>query len=80
MEYVETNRVHTESVYLSLGDKEEKTRNPVMATVGSSIRQLHARYVGAGIPCVLEWNEGNHFHEPDVRTAKGFSWLLNQKA
>ena len=80
VEYAETNRVHTESVYLSLGDKEEKTRNPVMATVGSSIRQLHARYAGAGIPCVLEWNEGNHFHEPDVRTAKGFSWLLNHKS
>ena len=80
VEYAETNRIMTGSVYLSLGDKEEKTRNPVMATVGSSIRQLHALYTGAGIPCVLEWNEGNHFREPDVRMAKGFSWLLNQKA
>ena len=27
--------------------------------------------------CILEWNEGNHFKDPDIRTAKGFAWLLN---
>ena len=27
----------------------------------------------------LEWNPGNHFKEPDQRTAKGFAWLLNLK-
>ena len=31
-----------------------------------------------GTDCVLEWNEGNHFKEPDLRTAKGFAWLLNR--
>ena len=30
------------------------------------------------IPCVLEWNEGNHFKEPELWTAKGFAWLLNR--
>ena len=29
-----------------------------------------------GIPCCLEWNEGNHFMDPDRRTAKGFAWIL----
>lgn len=24
------------------------------------------------VSCELEWNEGNHFKEPDVRTANGF--------
>ncbi len=28
-----------------------------------------------GVSCVLEWNEGNHFKEPDIRTAKAFAWL-----
>jgi len=29
-----------------------------------------------GVECVLELNRGNHFREPDIRTAKAFSWLL----
>ena len=31
-EYMKEHDIRTESVYLSLGDREEKTRNPVMAT------------------------------------------------
>ena len=33
VEYMKENRIKTDTVYLSLGDREEKTRNPVMATV-----------------------------------------------
>ena len=76
--YVIQNRIQTKSVYLSLGDKEEKTRNPVMAQVGNAIRSIHKHLGDCGVDCVLEWNEGNHFREPDLRTAKGFAWLLNR--
>ena len=31
---------------------------------------------GQGGECVLEWNKGNHFKEPDIRTAKAFAWLI----
>ena len=78
VDYAKTNTPRTRAIYLSLGDREEKTRNPVMATVGTSIRQLHDIFREKEIPCILEWNEGNHFREPDLRTAKGFAWLLNQ--
>lgn len=78
VDYAKNNTPQTAAIYLSLGDKEEKTRNPVMATVGTSIRQLHDIFREKEIPCILEWNEGNHFREPDLRTAKGFAWLLNQ--
>ena len=63
-------------VYLSLGDREEKTRNPVMATVGDRIRELSAWLSAGGTDCVLEWNPGNHFRDPELRTAKAFAWLL----
>ena len=66
------------SVYLSLGDREEKTRNPVMSTVGSCIREAYAMLSGRGVNCVLEWNTGNHFREPDLRTAKAFAWVMGQ--
>jgi len=68
-------------VYLSLGDKEEKTRNPVMRTVGDNIRRQHELLQAdpSCEKCILEMNQGNHFKEPDIRTAKGFAWLLQNQ-
>ena len=77
VDYVKNNPVKAESVYLSLGDREEKTHNPVMATVGKAIRELHETISGQGVECTLEWNGGNHFKDPDLRTAKGFSRVIN---
>lgn len=74
--YAAQNRPLAKRVYLSLGDKEEKARNPVMATVGDHIRRQYAQMKEAGIDCTLEWNEGNHFRDSDIRTAKGFIWLM----
>ena len=65
-------------VYLSLGDKEEKARNPVMAMVGTHIREAHKVLKRKGIDTVLEWNEGNHFKDSDLRTAKAFAWVMKQ--
>ena len=65
-------------VYLSLGNKEPKTRNPLMKTVGDSIEETRDILSGNGIPVTLEWNQGNHFREPDVRTAKGFAWVIEK--
>ena len=74
--YLQTHPVKAESVYLSLGDREEKTRHPVMKTVGDCIRADHAALQEQSIACTLEWNSGNHFKEPDRRTAKAFAWLM----
>ena len=77
----ERERILTKKVYLSLGDKEAKTKNPVMATVGDSIRRLHQIYERAeDIETILEWNEGNHFREPELRMAKGFAWVINRES
>ena len=78
-DYAKENRILTDLVYLSLGDREERTRNKTMAGVGDAIREIHNVYRGRQITTVLEWNEGNHFREPEVRTAKGFAWLLKQE-
>lgn len=77
-EYVCEHEILTSNVYLSLGDKEEKARNPVMAKVGDSIRSIYSVLNQQHISCTLEWNHGNHFKEPDLRMAKGFAWILNQ--
>ena len=77
-DFMKDHEIGSRHVYLSLGDKEEKTRNPVMAAVGERIRTAHALLTEQGVNCVLEWNEGNHFRDADLRTAKAFAWVMNQ--
>ena len=79
IDYIREHEIKSKTVYLSLGDREEKTRNPVMAQVGNCIRSGYDRLKKCGVDCTLEWNSGNHYREPDMRTAKAFAWILNQK-
>ena len=76
--YAAENPPRATAVYLSLGDREERTRNPVMATVGEAIRRQHALLEAAGIPAQLDWNPGNHFMDSGKRTAKGIAWLVRK--
>ena len=78
-EYMKKNEIRTDTVYLSLGDREEKVRNPVMATVGDKIRSAYALLKECDVNCVLEWNSGNHFKDADIRMAKAFTWVMNSK-
>lgn len=79
--YMEARGIQTPAVYLSLGLKEEKARNKIMSTLGTHIRRQYEllRSTDAVDQCTLEWNPGNHFVDSDLRTAKGFAWLLNQR-
>ncbi len=78
-EYMKKNEIKTDTVYLSLGDREEKARNPVMATVGDRIRDAYALLQERGVNSILKWNKGNHFKDADIRTAKAFAWVINNK-
>jgi len=75
-EYILSNDVRAGRVYLSLGNREEKARHPVLATVGDRIREIHNLLKSQAIPCCLEWNEGNHFRDLELRMAKGFAWTM----
>ncbi len=77
--YMKENKIKCDTVYLSLGDKEEKTKNAVMSKVGDCIREGYEWLTGQGIHCVLEWNKGGHFKEPALRTAKGFAWVMRRR-
>ena len=75
-DYMRTHTPKADCVYLSLGNKEEKTKNKVMAAVGERIREQYELIKDRD--CTLEWNEGSHFKEPDIRTAKAFAWCMEQ--
>ena len=78
IDYASENKPLTKAVYLSLGDKEEKVKNPVMAQVGNDIRKQYELLTSQDINTILEWNPGNHFVDSGKRMAKGFAWLMNQ--
>ena len=77
-DYLKDHKIKSKVLYLSLGDKESKTRNPVMASVGDKILETHRVLEAQGVPCTLEWNQGNHFKDADKRTAKAFAWVMEQ--
>ena len=77
-DFMREHEIRSDAVYLSLGDREERTRNPVMATVGDNIREACRLLRSRNVSCTLEWNEGNHFRDADLRTAKAFAWILKQ--
>ena len=79
VDFASENKPLAKSVYLSLGNKEEKAKNPIMAQVGNAIRKQHELLTGQEINTILEWNAGNHFVDSDKRMAKGFAWLINNR-
>lgn len=76
------HRNHTDCIYLSLGDKEDRTKNCLLATVGDNTRTVYEMLRGqpSGARVILEWNTGGHFSEPDIRIAKGIYWILSSSS
>ncbi len=63
-------------LYLSLGDKESKTRNHLLSTVEPSTRNVYGIFLDKGVDSRYELNSGNHFKDPVGRMAKGIAWTL----
>ena len=78
MKFEQQYPIQAQCIYLSLGDREERTRNATMAAVGENIRALHRELAERRKSCVLEWNIGGHFKDTDLRTAKAFRWVMEE--
>ncbi len=66
-----------ERIYLSLGDREAKTRHPVLRTVQDTTEHLRDHYRSLGIDTRWELNPGNHFTDPVSRTVRGIREILD---
>lgn len=78
-EYASLHRIKSPStIYMSLGDREEKTKNKVMSKVGDRTRrQAEILKDDPNVEKLFfEWNEGRHFDEPLKRGAKGITRIL----
>lgn len=79
-EYASSHIIHTDYVYLSLGDKESRTRNPIMSKVYDCIKEEYENITSSGQvkEAMLELNPGNHFQDVDNRISKALIWVINK--
>lgn len=78
--YVEEHTLHSKcKIYLSLGGREEKTKNKVMARVGDRTREQKKKLEKDPMAerVFLEWNAGGHFADEGKRLAKGIRYLFH---
>ena len=66
------------TVYLSLGDREARTKNETLRTVEERTRMTEQYLAASGVDAFFELNKGNHFHQGHLRIAKGIRWILEK--
>ncbi len=74
--FCKEKNILSKNVYLSLGDKEHKTRNVELSKVKNSIEEIYKDLKAKDVNCALEYNLGNHFKDVGERMIKGLLWLL----
>lgn len=73
MEHAEAHPVRARRAYLSLGDREHRSRHPLIQRVHDCVQRQHDL-----LPCEkqLDWNPGTHFTDPEGRMARGYLWVM----
>lgn len=78
VEFAENNGFvrRPDCIYLSIGDMESRTKNPVLSQTERCMDRLYHSYSQLGIPTIFEMNKGNHYKNAVLRLAKGIVWGL----
>lgn len=69
-------KILPEKLYLSIGEKESKTRHPILKTMQENTEDLLKHFKSMGIETTYEVNPGNHFQDVNLRCARGILELL----
>lgn len=72
--YLKEHVLNCRYVYLSLGDQEKKSRNPILSKVQEWTEKTDHLLLETHI-CTYELNPGNHFSDVDERIIKGIIWM-----
>lgn len=65
-----------ESIYLSIGDLESRTKDPFFSQTEHCTKELHSIYQRKAVESIFELNPGNHYKDAPYRLAKGIAWTL----
>ena len=78
LDFIASNKFKAKSVYLSLGDQEENTKNRRLSAVGKNINLQREAFMREGIDCRFKINTGGHFSHPELRCAREFINIMNK--
>lgn len=67
-----------DKLYLSLGDKEAKTKHQLLKTVQDNTQTIAEHYRQLEIDLTFELNSGNHFKDEAIRSAKGIMAIIRE--
>ncbi len=78
VEYVRKHEFEAKpkAIYLSIGDKESKTKHPLMSQTENNMRTLYSLYRKRGVDTTFVLNKGQHYKDPLGRMASGIEWTL----
>lgn len=78
VDFGKENRIssNVDKIYFSLGNKESKVKNQILASVEKNTKEIEEIYESKGIKTIYVENEGNHFKDASLRMAKGIKWIL----
>lgn len=65
-----------DKIYLSLGDREARTKHPLLKTVQDCTELIAEHFGDQGIDVTYELNPGNHFKDAELRSAKGITAIV----
>lgn len=71
---------HPVDIYLSLGDKEPKSRHPLLKQVGRITMEQYERLQQMALVqrVYFSWEEGGHFTDVENRMKRGICWMLGE--
>lgn len=78
LDYLKVHPSLCKRVYLSLGDKEKKSKSAVLSQVEDCTRRAET-IIAQHATAIFELNPGGHFEAESKRIVKGISWILESK-
>ena len=78
-DYLRIHPCRARSVVLSLGDREIRTRNPRMITLGKDTEEVQRILENQGVTCRFRWERGNHFQDAEGRVRRGLQEVLEME-
>lgn len=80
VEFIESHEMvrKPDSVFLSLGNKEDRTRNRFLQCVRTNTERVRDDLVKMGIPVEYRLNPGGHVTDALKRSADGIAWMLGE--
>ena len=79
VDYLRARPVRAKRIYLSLGDRESRARDPRLARVGECTQMAVEIFRGDGAETCFEWNAGNHFQDPMGRMERAVRFLKKDR-